>query len=239
MKMNSRQSCAAPGARLPVRAGGCSLEGTARQRTIFAGSWNSSLVIMNMGLISAIMALGVNMQWGYAGLFNTGVVGFVALGGLAPVLISTAPVERFGPAAGCASADCRLLVGLGTLIAGRAGLAADHGAARPALIAVLVGGFFVYRACSIPPSPSSRPTIRPPMAISAAWAAGAAVLAGGRRCLPPPRPGASARSRLGCARTIWRLPRWASARSSSRPEERGMAGARGQERLGDPAPGAL
>ena len=44
-------------------------------------SWNSSLAILNMCLISAIMALGVNMQWGYAGLFNVGVVGFVALGG--------------------------------------------------------------------------------------------------------------------------------------------------------------
>jgi ABC-type branched-subunit amino acid transport system permease subunit len=28
--------------------------------------WNT-LTIFNMGLISAIMALGVNMQWGYAG----------------------------------------------------------------------------------------------------------------------------------------------------------------------------
>ncbi len=45
-------------------------------------SWNVALGIINMGLISAIMALGVNMQWGYAGLFNIGVMGFVALGGL-------------------------------------------------------------------------------------------------------------------------------------------------------------
>ena len=46
-------------------------------------SWNVALGILNMGLISAIMALGVNMQWGYAGLFNVGVMGFVALGGVA------------------------------------------------------------------------------------------------------------------------------------------------------------
>ena len=51
-------------------------------------SWNTALGILNMGLISAILALGVNMQWGYAGLFNSGVVGFIALGGLAPVLVS-------------------------------------------------------------------------------------------------------------------------------------------------------
>ena len=37
-------------------------------------SWNAALAIVNMGLISAIMALGVNMQWGYAGLFNVGVI---------------------------------------------------------------------------------------------------------------------------------------------------------------------
>ena len=46
-------------------------------------SWNSALLILNMGLISAVMALGVNLQWGFAGLFNVGVMGFVALGGLA------------------------------------------------------------------------------------------------------------------------------------------------------------
>ena len=54
--------------------------------SFFSGSWNSSLVILNMGLISAIMALGVNLQWGFAGLFNVGIMGFTALGGLAVVL---------------------------------------------------------------------------------------------------------------------------------------------------------
>lgn len=54
--------------------------------------WNSALLILNMGLISAIMALGVNLQWGFAGLFNIGVMGFVALGGLATVLVSSEPV---------------------------------------------------------------------------------------------------------------------------------------------------
>ena len=51
--------------------------------TGYERSWNVALGIVNMGLISAVMALGVNMQWGYAGLFNIGVMGFVALGGLA------------------------------------------------------------------------------------------------------------------------------------------------------------
>ena len=50
-------------------------------------SWNLSLQILNIGILSAIMALGVNMQWGYAGLFSTGIMGSVALGGLAVVLV--------------------------------------------------------------------------------------------------------------------------------------------------------
>ena len=56
--------------------------------------WNSALFILNMGLISAIMALGVNLQWGFAGLFNIGVMGFVALGGLAAVIVGMPPGPR-------------------------------------------------------------------------------------------------------------------------------------------------
>jgi branched-chain amino acid transport system permease protein len=62
-------------------------------------SWNLSLNILNLGILSAIMALGVNIQWGYAGLFSTGIVGSVALGGLAVVLVSGNPVPE-GFAAG-------------------------------------------------------------------------------------------------------------------------------------------
>ncbi|MEF9602645.1 branched-chain amino acid ABC transporter permease, partial [Paracoccus sp. PXZ] len=88
-------------------------EGSFRN-ALFSGSWNTALAILNMGLISAVMALGVNMQWGYAGLFNAGVVGFLALGGLAPVLVSTAPVQGAW-AAGGPRVILALLVGLGTL----------------------------------------------------------------------------------------------------------------------------
>ena len=63
-------------------------------------SWNTALTIFNMGLVSAIMALGVNMQWGYAGLFNVGVMGFVALGGLAAVVVSVDPVPEAWGAGG-------------------------------------------------------------------------------------------------------------------------------------------
>ena len=44
-------------------------------------SWTLSLTILNLCLISAIMSLGVNIQWGYGGLLNVGVMGFAALGG--------------------------------------------------------------------------------------------------------------------------------------------------------------
>ena len=35
-------------------------------------SWNLTLNILNLGILSAIMALGVNIQWGYAGLRSAG-----------------------------------------------------------------------------------------------------------------------------------------------------------------------
>ncbi|MBT5499968.1 MAG: branched-chain amino acid ABC transporter permease [Thiotrichales bacterium] len=40
------------------------------------------------------MALGVNIQWGYAGLFNVGIMGFAALGGVSVVLIAQQPVTE-------------------------------------------------------------------------------------------------------------------------------------------------
>ena len=66
----------------------------------FLQSWNLSLAILNLGLISAIMALGVNIQWGYAGLLNVGVMGFAALGGLAAILVSAPPVQEAWAAGG-------------------------------------------------------------------------------------------------------------------------------------------
>ena len=60
----------------------------------FFQSWNVALGIFNLCIISAIMALGVNIQLGYAGIFNAGVMGFAALGGLAAVIISYPPVPE-------------------------------------------------------------------------------------------------------------------------------------------------
>ncbi|MBR9767917.1 MAG: branched-chain amino acid ABC transporter permease [Rhodobacteraceae bacterium] len=110
-------------------------------------SWNSALLILNMGLISAVMALGVNLQWGFAGLFNVGVMGFVALGGLAAVLVSTDPVSEAWNAGGLRILFA-LAIGAGiigaTIIAYR-----RITATRPRVIAIvtILGlGFFVYRA---------------------------------------------------------------------------------------------
>ena len=47
-----------------------------------------------MCLISAVMTIGANVQWGYAGLINFGLMGYAALGGLAAVLVSVDPVQE-------------------------------------------------------------------------------------------------------------------------------------------------
>ena len=63
-------------------------------------SWNIALSIFNLCLISAVMTMGANIQWGYAGLINFGIMGYAALGGLAAVLISVDPVQEAWSAGG-------------------------------------------------------------------------------------------------------------------------------------------
>ncbi|AUQ58529.1 putative branched-chain amino acid transport system, permease protein [Phaeobacter inhibens] len=113
----------------------------------FSGSWNSALVILNMGLVSAIMAIGVNLQWGFAGLFNVGIMGFVALGGLAVVLVSTAPTPGAWSQGGV-GIIMALAMGAMTLVAAVVTMRmVPAGKLRIAvLLAVLILGFVVYRA---------------------------------------------------------------------------------------------
>ena len=114
--------------------------------TGFIQSWNTALFILNMGLISAIMSLGVNLQWGFAGLFNVGVVGFVALGGLAAVLISMPPTTDAW-AAGGAQVVLGLLLGAATVTAAilvQTKMAPGRTKVL-SLIGVLIIGFFLYR----------------------------------------------------------------------------------------------
>ncbi|WP_347836860.1 branched-chain amino acid ABC transporter permease [uncultured Planktomarina sp.] len=115
--------------------------------TGFVQSWNTALFILNMGLVSAIMALGVNLQWGFAGLFNVGIMGFVALGGLAAVLVSMPPTTEawaagglhviFGLILGAATVTGAILVQI-RMAVGRARTLTT--------IAILIGGFVIFRA---------------------------------------------------------------------------------------------
>ena len=114
--------------------------------TGFVQSWNVALTIFNMGLVSAIMALGVNMQWGYAGLFHVGVMGFVALGGLAAVLVSMPPVGEAW-AVGGVRMLLALVMGAATIVfAILVYQRMPSGRARGLIVtAIVVVGFFVYR----------------------------------------------------------------------------------------------
>lgn len=109
-------------------------------------SWNAALAIVNMGLISAIMALGVNIQWGYAGLYNVGTMGFVALGSLAAVLVAIEPTEGAGQAGGF-----RIMAALvfGALVVAAAAMAykrlARSGWRAPVITLLLAVGFVVFR----------------------------------------------------------------------------------------------
>lgn len=109
-------------------------------------SWNLSLQILNIGVLSAIMALGVNMQWGYAGLFSTGIMGSVALGGLAVVLVSSNPVPEAWSAGGP-----RILLAIAFGIAVLVGVIATYRRMKPGrtrgwvVTGLLVVGFFAFR----------------------------------------------------------------------------------------------
>ncbi|MGR3315981.1 MAG: branched-chain amino acid ABC transporter permease [Roseovarius indicus] len=115
--------------------------------TGFAQSWSTALLILNMGLISAIMSLGLNLQWGFAGLFNVGVMGFVALGGLATVLVSMPPTTEAW-AAGGVRLISGLLTGAAVIVAAALTFKYMPKSKLRGLIVlvILVGGFFLYRA---------------------------------------------------------------------------------------------
>jgi branched-chain amino acid transport system permease protein len=110
-------------------------------------SWVLALTVLNDGLIVAIMALGVNMQWGYAGLFNIGVAGFFALGGLAVALISK-PLDPAAWHAGTPRIMLALVVGAAAIYAAiRLYNGMVPGRRRNLLLlAFLIAGFFIYRA---------------------------------------------------------------------------------------------
>ena len=112
----------------------------------FVQSWNVALLILNMCIISSIMSLGVNIQYGYAGLFNLGIMGFVALGGLATVIISAPPVYEAWNAGGIriiiALSFGALTIFLATYVWK---LLKNSRYKSLAISIILILGFFIYR----------------------------------------------------------------------------------------------
>ena len=112
-----------------------------------AQSWPLALAILNLCLISAIMTLGVNIQWGYAGLFNAGIMGFAAIGGLAGVVVSMPPVAEAWRAGGAGVVFALVLALLTILAAARV----RRMVARPryrkfAVALVVLAGYLAARA---------------------------------------------------------------------------------------------
>jgi branched-chain amino acid transport system permease protein len=114
--------------------------------TGFLQSWGLALTILNLALLATIAALGVNIQWGYAGLFSVGTMGFTALGGLAVVLISARPNTDNWQAGGFGIL-LALVLGALSVIAAAFAWRMLRGPARTLAVGViLVGGFFLFRA---------------------------------------------------------------------------------------------
>jgi branched-chain amino acid transport system permease protein len=105
-------------------------------------SWTLVLGIINLSLISAIMALGVNIQWGYAGLFNVGIMGFAALGGVSVVLISQQPVAEAVDVGGL-KMFFALITGIATIFIGV--LLNRKGVNKWITGAVVIAGYIIAR----------------------------------------------------------------------------------------------
>ena len=78
----------------------------------FLQSWSIALSILCFCLISAVMTMGANIQWGYAGLINFGIMGYTALGGLAAVLVSVPPVKEAWQVGGSSMILCVFIIAI-------------------------------------------------------------------------------------------------------------------------------
>jgi branched-chain amino acid transport system permease protein len=114
-------------------------------------SWNIALSIFNLCLISAVMTMGANIQWGYAGLINFGIMGYTALGGLAAVLISVNPVQEAWSAGGSNILFSLFLI-IGMVLAVRYVLKKyDKSRLRTYIIAtIIISGIILVRFVSEP-----------------------------------------------------------------------------------------
>ena len=105
-------------------------------------TWTLVLGIINLSLISAVMAMGVNIQWGYAGLFNVGILGFAALGGVSVVLISQQPVAAAVEVGGLKMLIA-LFMGIVTVVTGV--LLNRKGFNKWAIAGVVIFGYLITR----------------------------------------------------------------------------------------------
>ncbi len=114
-------------------------------------SWTIALTILNYCLISAVMTMGANIQWGYAGLINFGIMGYTALGGLAVVLVSVAPVPEAWRVGGFNMLSCIVVI-IGMVFLIRYILKKiDKSKKRNYLIAaIIIIGFILIRLISGP-----------------------------------------------------------------------------------------
>ena len=53
-----------------------------------------TVFLLTMGGIYAVLALGLNIQWGFTGLFNAGVAGFFAIGAYVTAIVTAAASPR-------------------------------------------------------------------------------------------------------------------------------------------------
>ena len=117
----------------------------------FIQSWQLSLTIFNLCLISSVMSLGVNLQWGVAGMFNVGTMGSAAIGGLAVVLISASPVPEAWEAGGMGVMFSGLLLLLTIALAiGVAKMMSGHRLKLLVIVIILLVGLTITRMVFFP-----------------------------------------------------------------------------------------
>ncbi len=59
------------------------------------GLANYLVALLTMGALYAILCLGLNLQWGFAGLFNAGIAGFFAVGAYSAAILTSPPSPNF------------------------------------------------------------------------------------------------------------------------------------------------
>ena len=114
-------------------------------------SWSIALTILNYCLISAVMTIGANLQWGYAGLINFGIMGYTALGGLAVVLVSVDPVKKAWQVGGLNILGCIWIIVAVFFIVRFIIQQFDKSKFRNYFVAfVIIGGILLIRQTAIP-----------------------------------------------------------------------------------------